>query len=252
MSSEPVNLTDLLALKARERERLEATPQEAPAPESTAAPEHRQPAPGRAAPREAPARQAPAPGSTAEGYTSIPNWIFDEFLPRLDQYEQAVMYRLYRLTIGFRGRETCLVSYARIAELARISENSVIRAVKRLVAAGHLETRAIISGKVTARGVEFRVTASALPPQAPVPEASAPRRPARQASARESVMTDMTTKGETAPDRFEIRARAAPILEAERDITHGELVTAVRRAYASEGVTVSEGVIAAALEGKGR
>ncbi len=92
-------------------------------------------------------------------YTPIPNDISDKVLPTLSVYAQVVLMRLYRLSRGMRGAETCKVGYDTLSRSCNTSKSQVIRAVKELEAAGlivRVGSDLAASNKLL-RGTIFRV-----------------------------------------------------------------------------------------------
>jgi DNA-binding Lrp family transcriptional regulator len=236
-------------VEATERERQEAPPQEAPAREGAAAPGPGHPPPEEAAAPRAPAREAPAQERGAHGYWRVDNWIPDVLMPRLDQYEQLVMWRVLRLTIGF-NRPACVVGVARLAEKCRISENSVTRAVRRLESAGYIATRPVINGPVGARGLEFRLLPAAYPPEAtpregPARQAGARQRGAQQAGAPRADMKDSETKSESAV--YEVRRIAARLWESRAP--GSDLRAELRTALRSHGIAWDDATVDEATRG---
>lgn len=92
-------------------------------------------------------------------YTQTPNDISDKVLPTLSVYAQVVLMRLYRLSRGMQGAETCKVSYDTLARSCNASKSQVIRAVKELENARWIERIGsdLASSNKHQRGTVFRV-----------------------------------------------------------------------------------------------
>lgn len=222
-----------------------ASPESRPTP--TGKPRESQPRESRPAPRE-------LSEGTGEGYWRMPNWIPDVLLPRLGPFEQLVLGRVLRLTLGF-NREVCVCSHDRMAERLRVSRNTVKRAVKRLEDDGYITTRTVPARTPGHNATEYRLLAPARPPESQPDEGQPAKGRPRESQPGTARMTVSKDKREHAPaaaapaDRYSIRRAAAQIHEAEPDISHGELVAAVRRAFAVQGQGVGRDEIEAALEG---
>lgn len=97
------------------------------------------------------------------GDLRIPNPIVDQLLPMLEPYEQLVFLRLFRLTWGFAAedgerRDTCLVSYQKLAKTLKLSERTVIRAIKTLEEKGLVQHQGSqLGGERKARGNYYKV-----------------------------------------------------------------------------------------------
>ncbi len=92
-------------------------------------------------------------------YTPTPNDISDKVLPTLSVYAQVVLMRLYRLSRGIQGAETCKVGYDTLARACNASKSQVIRAVKELESAKWIERVGsdLASSNKHQRGTIFRV-----------------------------------------------------------------------------------------------
>lgn len=74
----------------------------------------------------------------AEQWTAYPNDISDRVLRTLELSDQAVLWRLFRLTRGFH-RDTCKVTAETLSEACNITSRQVPRSTQRLVARGLIE-----------------------------------------------------------------------------------------------------------------
>src|SRR5205085_8586845 len=76
-----------------------------------------------------------------EGYTMVPNTIWDSLLRRLHPHDQLVYLRLYRLSRYKENGEVrgwCLVGFKKLQEATNLNRTAVIRALSRLEALGLL------------------------------------------------------------------------------------------------------------------
>jgi hypothetical protein len=71
-------------------------------------------------------------------YTSVPNDVWDEVMPTLNVYDQAVLWRLYRLTRGHRS-DTCRVGLEKLGKACNIGKRQVSTSLDRLVKTGLVE-----------------------------------------------------------------------------------------------------------------
>jgi DNA-binding Lrp family transcriptional regulator len=70
-------------------------------------------------------------------YTKTPNDLWDDIMPTLDPYDQAVLWQLYRLTRGYH-RATCTIGFPRLATRCNISPKQA------QISIGRLEKRGLI------------------------------------------------------------------------------------------------------------
>ncbi|HEX8091582.1 MAG TPA: replication protein [Blastocatellia bacterium] len=70
-------------------------------------------------------------------YTKTPNDLWDDIMPTLDPYDQAVLWQLYRLTRGYH-RSTCTIGFPRLATRCNISPKQA------QISIGRLEKRGLI------------------------------------------------------------------------------------------------------------
>jgi DNA-binding Lrp family transcriptional regulator len=91
-----------------------------------------------------------------KGYLRLHFQILDHLYPQLDPFERAVHETLYRLTWGF-SRETCTISYQRIAERTNMSPKSAQRAVGKLEGKGLIRKVGQVIGYQKEQGIEFSV-----------------------------------------------------------------------------------------------
>ena len=94
-----------------------------------------------------------------KGYLRLHFQILDHLYPQLDPFERAVHETLYRLTWGF-SRETCTISYQRIAERTNMSPKSAQRAVGKLEGKGLIKKVGQVIGYQKEQGIEFSVVPS--------------------------------------------------------------------------------------------
>lgn len=91
------------------------------------------------------------------GHLRLPHSISDHLLSQLTADEQAVFMQLFRLSWGY-GKSTCSISNPRLSERSNVKMTSMKAAVKRL------ESRGLISKKMTTlgygkeQGIEYRVS----------------------------------------------------------------------------------------------
>ncbi len=71
-------------------------------------------------------------------YTVVPNDIWDEVMLTLNVYDQAVLWRLYRLTRGY-SKDTCRVGLEKLAKACNIGKRQVSKSLDRLVKTGLVE-----------------------------------------------------------------------------------------------------------------
>ncbi|MGA9774149.1 MAG: Lrp/AsnC family transcriptional regulator [Blastocatellia bacterium] len=91
-----------------------------------------------------------------KGYLRLHFQLIDHLYPQLDPFERAVHETLYRLTWGF-SRETCTISYQRIAERTNMSSKSAQRAVGKLEGKGLIRKVGQVIGYQKEQGIEFSV-----------------------------------------------------------------------------------------------
>jgi hypothetical protein len=102
-------------------------------------------------------RQAPGLAEIVReerGYYPTFNDISDRLVPelRLDAYEQAVVYRLYRLSRGWQ-KETCVIGHTKLANSTNLSRSTVQKTIARLIERGLIENL----GDRGNDGTEYRV-----------------------------------------------------------------------------------------------
>lgn len=71
-------------------------------------------------------------------YTKTPNDLWDDIMPTLDPYDQAVLWQLYRLTRGYH-RATCTIGYPRLATRCNISPKQAQISISRLEKRGFIK-----------------------------------------------------------------------------------------------------------------
>jgi hypothetical protein len=121
---------------------------------------------------QTPAKKAAAP-QLAEtvredrGYYPTFNDISDRLVPehKLDAYEQAVLYRMYRLSRGWQ-KESCVVGHTKLANSTNLSRSTVQKTIARLLERGLIECL----GDCGNDGTEYRVL-----PGVPVLQRGIPR-----------------------------------------------------------------------------
>lgn len=198
---------------------------------------------------------APISEVRKEGYTRFDNWVLDDFLPRLDPYEQIVFLRLYRLTVGF-NRTTCLVSHEKLAEKTNLSLSTVKRVCNRLVALGHIASSPVLGGSRSERGCEFEILGPVAASTTQASRTQVPQTQARQSQVRETQvpqthMKEHEIKHDEKPV-YEIRRAAARLKEAHRNdasYTHERLVAEVKAGFVMQGREISNSEIEEALKG---
>ncbi len=124
-------------------------------------------------PRAADAQPQRAASKLAEivreerGYYPTFNDISDRLVPelKLDAYEQAVVYRMYRLSRGWQ-KDTCVVGHTKLANSTNLSRSTVQKTVARLTERGLIENL----GDRGNDGTEYRVL-----PGVPVLQRGIPR-----------------------------------------------------------------------------
>jgi len=140
------------------------------------------PPPVQAAPREGvpppsiPPDGIPTPGiarlvNPDRGYYPTFNDVSDTLIPelKLDAYEQAVLWRLYRLSRGW-WRDTCVVGHTKLAKATNLSRSTVQKTVARLTAHGLIESL----GDRGNDGTEYRVLPGVAVPQRGIPRDGIP------------------------------------------------------------------------------
>lgn len=197
---------------------------------------------------------------TVKGYTSVPNTIWDELLRTLPVAEQAVYLRLYRLSRGWQ-RETCSVGYRGLATATNLGKNTAIRCVEKLIAkglvvrvsAGTGDTACVyrvIEPTVPTTGTQKKgVPISGIPTVGTVPTTGPNKGREKD---KENVGTVAVAP---APDKFQIRTRAARIFEAQKGedgFDHNALVAELRAWARGEGVELDEATIEEATRGMGK
>lgn len=208
------------------------------APPTTVARDHSPPEPETTV-----APLATVPEATA-GYTRIPNTLLDDLLPTLDQFEQLVFLRLYRLAWGH-GRPTCKVGYAKLAEKTRLSRKTIQRTVDRLERRRlirRLSTDALSADK----GSVYEVTQVG---EAIAREATARETRARRTTvAREARMKDSETKHETSAV-YELRKIAVRLRAIYPEYGPERLRDAVGHAADGQGLEYTAAELDDALRG---
>jgi DNA-binding Lrp family transcriptional regulator len=191
---------------------------------------------------------------------AIFNWALDEFLPTLDHNAQAVMFRLLRLTLGFR-RRNCVVAIAKLAQKTRLSEPTITRVIRALREDGYIATEAVIGGQRNARGIGFYLTEKSLPPPTIVERTPIRQTPVRGTGVTQIDMKDLKNKKEReapvavapAPDVlsvYDVRRIAARFRElhnGESDYTRERLRADVCTALIGDGREVDERLVAEAI-----
>jgi Bacteriophage replication protein O len=88
------------------------------------------------------------------GYYPTFNDISDRLVPelKLDPYEQAVIYRLYRLSRGWQ-KESCVIGHTRLAKSTNLSRSTVQKTIARLIERGLIDNL----GDRGNDGTEYRV-----------------------------------------------------------------------------------------------
>jgi hypothetical protein len=195
-------------------------------------------------------------------FLQIDHAVLDDFLPRLQPYEQLVYLRLFRLTVGF-SRTSCTVSHAKLAEKTRLSLSTIKRTCAQLEANGYIRTRAVLGGAPADRGCEFEILEPAQLLGTQVRETRASRTQVRETQVREaqvpeSYMNNRKENNEKAPDAdapadvYLIRTIAARLFEAHRGelgFDHGRLQSLVRDALIGQGRVPDDAAIEAAIGG---
>jgi hypothetical protein len=207
--------------------------------------------------RQTQVRQTPVPKTqvteaqirgAAGRYLQLDHSVVDDFLPRLQPYEQLVYLRLFRLTVGF-GRKTCVVSHAKLAEKTRLSLSTIKRTCGQLEANGYVRSRPVLGGSHVDRGCEFELLEPTWLFETQVSGTQVRgTRPSgtqvRGTQVPQSDMKDRKESHETAPTAiavanvFEIRTIAARLFEAHRGesgFDHNRLRQLVRDALIGQG-----------------
>jgi hypothetical protein len=126
---------------AKDREKATVAQQTTVAPDATVAQDNAEPL------HDATVAQQPTVAQTAtvaryaivkSEYTTVPNDIWDEVMPTLNVYDQAVLWRLYRLTRGHHA-DTCRVGLERLAKACNIGKRQISTSLDRLVKIGLVE-----------------------------------------------------------------------------------------------------------------
>jgi hypothetical protein len=117
-------------------------------------PQRATPVPAVQKPEEKPASRLAEIVREERGYYPTFNDISDRLVPELmlDAYEQAVVYRLYRLSRGWQ-KETCVIGHTKLAKSTNLSRSTVQKTVARLVERGLIENL----GDRGNDGTEYRV-----------------------------------------------------------------------------------------------
>jgi hypothetical protein len=211
--------------------------------------------------RQARVQESEAPRLSGR-FLQIDHAVLDDFLPRLQPFEQLVYLRLYRLTVGF-NRTTCTVSHAKLAEKTRLSVSTIKRTCALLEANGYIRTRAVLGGSPSDRGCEFEMLEPVQLVGAQVREAQVRRTQASQtqvpqAQVRESDMKYIKENIKKVPDAdapadiYLIRTIAARLFEAHRNdlgFDQDRLRTLVRDALIGQGRVDDDAAIEAAIGG---
>ncbi|HEX8502013.1 MAG TPA: replication protein [Pyrinomonadaceae bacterium] len=100
------------------------------------------------------------------GYYPTFNDISDRLVPelKLDAYEQAVVYRMYRLSRGWQ-KDSCVIGHTKLADSTNLSRSTVQKTVARLIERGLIENL----GNRGNDGTEYRVL-----PGVPIPSRGIP------------------------------------------------------------------------------
>ena len=100
-------------------------------------------------------------------YVARQHWVDDVLFPqlKLDVYEQALLRRIVRLTLGW-GRIFALCGNETMCRNTGMGETQLARTRAKLIGRGLIETEFRIHGPVTERGVIYRLLPSAIPPDA--------------------------------------------------------------------------------------
>jgi DNA-binding Lrp family transcriptional regulator len=243
MTSDPVNLTDLLTQRAKERAAgAKADPGQSaiPASISPAPPLQSDPAP-----KSDPGQSARAGLQPEKGYGRWLHTFWDDVAPTLKPIDVVVWGHLYRLTAGHKRTE-CLISMRGLAKRAAVSRNTVRDAVGRLERRGLVvrvseDTRAASNDE---RGIVFR-----LPIAEQTPLGNRPGSKSDPGGNHAPMKETLKRDHESAPSKFDLRAIAARHLEIDRRLTRDDLAAKLRDHYRGQGIAPDEAVIAAALEG---
>lgn len=67
------------------------------------------------------------------GHLRIPNTYLDSIARTLDPLEQVIYLQLFRLSVGY-GKDECLIGLAKLSERCNISESTIQRTIKKMVA----------------------------------------------------------------------------------------------------------------------
>jgi phage replication O-like protein O len=88
------------------------------------------------------------------GYYPTFNDLSDHLIPelKLDAYEQAVLYRMYRLSRGWQ-KDSCIIGHTKLANSTNLSRSTVQKTVARLIERGLIENM----GDRGNDGTEYRV-----------------------------------------------------------------------------------------------
>jgi len=175
----------------------------------------------------------------------LSNTLVDAILPRLNPFEQAAYLRLYRLSHGHR-RDTCVVSYEKLAQRTGMSRRHAIRAVERLESLGLVE-RLPVSGKDRNAGNLYRIPEIGVARQSPG-ACESPGDSQAPGDQLAHMKEDLKEKIERAPvaaapapgslsvyDIRRIAARFRELHHGERDYTKQRLREDVRTALIGEG-----------------
>lgn len=185
-----------------------------------------------------------------DGFLQLPHTISDNLLRTLEPAEQLVYLRLYRLIYGFPNRAEILVAYETLGDACNLGKRTVVRAVEGLVGKGLVAYEAVISGPRGERGNRYRL------PGAPLVKPATGARTATGADvttvANPAPMKSSNETGETSPSVYDLRTRAARLVEAHRGdpaYTLERLRAALRDALTSEGRDYDEATLAEATRG---
>lgn len=105
------------------------------------------------------------------GYYPTFNDLSDHLIPelKLDAYEQAVLYRMYRLSRGWQ-KDSCIIGHSKLANSTNLSRSTVQKTVARLIERGLIENM----GDRGNDGTEYRVLPGVAVLQRGIPRGGIP------------------------------------------------------------------------------
>jgi hypothetical protein len=105
------------------------------------------------------------------GYYPTFNDLSDHLIPelKLDAYEQAVLYRMYRLSRGWQ-KDSCIIGHTKLANSTNLSRSTVQKTVARLIERGLIENL----GDRGNDGTEYRVLPGVAVLQRGIPRGGIP------------------------------------------------------------------------------